>query len=252
MATDVTDPPAQSPAPESRPDAGPPTRSRVSHWLVVLLWPIHRLFMRLYFRVEVVGRDRIPSKGPVILAPTHRSRWDTLMLACATNRTLRFMASHDEFVGLQGWFMRHLGAFAINTKRPTHGAMRHSRELIEAGKLLVIFPEGTIYYYPPDHVHPLKPGTAWLALDCQEHCPSSPLTIVPIRLNYGDRILRFRSRIRVVVQEPIHLGPYLGLPRKEAIAKLTADLQRGMGDVVNESLAEMSVPRDEQAGPGEG
>jgi 1-acyl-sn-glycerol-3-phosphate acyltransferase len=252
MAADVTDPPAPPPAPEAPHEAGPPTRSHVSRWLVVLLWPIHRLFMRLYFRVEVVGRGRIPAKGPVILAPTHRSRWDTLALACATNRTLRFMASHDEFVGVQGWFMRHLGAFAINTRRPTPGAMRHCRELIEAGQLLVIFPEGTLYYYPPDQVHPLKPGTAWLALDCQERCPSSPLTIVPVRLNYGDRILRFRSRIRVVVQEPIRLDAYLGLPRKEAIRTLTADLQRGMGDVVNESLAEMSVPRAATSEPREG
>jgi len=43
---------------------------------------------------------------------------------------------------------------------------------------------------------------------------------------------------------------YLGLPRlylvrphKEAIRSLTADLQRALGDVVDESPAEMSPPR---------
>ena len=48
------------------------------------------------------------------------------------------------------------------------------------------------------------------------------LSIVPVRLNYSDRVLKFGSRVRVVVREPIPLAPYLELPRKEAIARLTA------------------------------
>jgi 1-acyl-sn-glycerol-3-phosphate acyltransferase len=225
-------------------DEAVPVRSHISLWLTVLLRPIHRFLVWLYFRVEVVNPERIPVKGPVLLAPTHRSRWDPVVLYCMPRRFLRFMASHDEFVGLQGWIMRHLGTFPVNTRRPTPGALRHCRELVLAGEALVIFPEGTLFYYPPQNVHPIKPGTAWLALDCQEQMPDAPLPLIPIRIVYSDRYPRFRTHVQLLIQEPILLGPYLELPRRAAIRQLTAELQRGLGDVVNESLAEMSPARN--------
>lgn len=217
--------------------------SHVSRWLTSLLWPIHRLFMRLYFRIEVRNPERIPKTGPVLLVPTHRSRWDPIMLYCASGRHLRYLASHDEFIGAQGWLMRHLGAFAVNTQRPSAATLRHCRDLLLAGEALVIFAEGTIYYYPPQHVHPIKPGSAWLALDCQERMPDVPFAIVPVRIIYSDRYPRFRTHVQMVVQAPIGLVPYLELPRRDAIRRLTAELQMALGDVVNESLAEMSPPR---------
>jgi 1-acyl-sn-glycerol-3-phosphate acyltransferase len=229
-------------------DEAVPVTSHISIWLTVLLRPIHRLLVWSYFRVEVVNAERIPAHGPVLLAPTHRSRWDPVLLYCATRRLLRFMASHDEFVGLQGWFMRHLGTFPVNTRRPTPGALRHCRELILAGEALVIFPEGNLFYYPPHHVHPLKPGTAWLALECQEQIPDAHFPLVPIRIVYSDRYPRFRTHVQILIQEPILLGPYLDVPRRAAIRQLTADLQRGLGDVVNESLAEMCPPREVDQG----
>jgi 1-acyl-sn-glycerol-3-phosphate acyltransferase len=208
-----------------------------------VLRPIHGLLMWFYFRVEVANRERMPIDGPAILAVTHRSRWDSVVIYCATRRVLRFMASHDEFIGLQGWVMRRLGTYPVNTRRPTPGAMRHTCDLIAAGEAVVIFPEGTIFYYTAGHVHPIKPGTAWLALKCQDGSMTTPVPIIPIRIVYGDRYPRFRTRVRIEVREPIHLGAYLELRRKEAIARLTSDLQRALGDVVDESLAEMLPPR---------
>src|SRR3954452_20579562 len=107
-----------------------PSRSHVSAWLVVLLWPVHRLFMTFYFRISSLHRERLPRGGAVILAPTHRSRWDSLVLCWLTRGPLRFLTSRNDFVGIQGWFLRHLGAFPINTARPGAGPMRHCLELL--------------------------------------------------------------------------------------------------------------------------
>jgi 1-acyl-sn-glycerol-3-phosphate acyltransferase len=230
-----------SPTPSPRVNA--PERSHDSWWLVALLWPIWRLFLPLYFRYQIVGRERLPRSGPVIVAPTHRSRWDPILLARITRRRMRFLASRDEFIGLQGWLMRHLGTFAVNTRRPSPASLKHCREILLAGRPLVIFPEGALFYSPPNQAHPIKPGTAWLALNVQDDMPDSTLTIVPVRMIYSDRFPKFRTRAQVVLQEPIRLDAYRDLPRKEAIAKLTADLQRGLGDEVNTSLAERAPDR---------
>ena len=74
----------------------------------------------------------------------------------------------------------------------------------------------------PGEVHPLKPGAAWLALPGRRWAPEPAPLVVPIRLNYGDRRLRFRSRIEVVVGEPIDPGDYRHLPRKDAIRAMTS------------------------------
>lgn len=220
------------------------SRSRISWPLATALRLIHRAFMTVYFGIVLRHPERLPRRGPVILAPTHRSKWDAFVLSYLTGGPLHYLAAYQEFVGVQGWFMRRLGAFPINAETPSPGPIRHAIDLVVAGEPLVVFPEGTIFYYRPDEVHPLKRGTAWMGLAVQDRCPDAPVQIVPIRLNYGDRFLRFRSRIEVVVQEPIAVASYLSYPRKEATRRLTADLQKSLGDTVNTSLEERYSSED--------
>ena len=214
----------------------------MSWWPAALLSPIHAAFMRGYFRVEVAGAGRIPAAGPFILAPTHRSRWDGFLLHRAVHRRhLDFLASHVEVVGLQGRLMRRVGASPINTERPGPAVIRSCNAMIARGEALVIFPEGDLFYYRPGEVHPLRPGVAWLALRFQKAPGAADLPIIPVRLVYGDRRLRFRSRARVEVGEPIPVARFADLPAKEGMAALTAALQEALGDVLNHATSAESL-----------
>jgi 1-acyl-sn-glycerol-3-phosphate acyltransferase len=214
----------------------------MSKWLACIAFPFHAVFMKRYFRIEVMGAENLPATGPFILAPVHRSRWDPFMLYCAVmGRVLFFMTSHEEVVGLQGWLMRRMGAFPIDVQRPSPSVIRCCRELIDLGEALVIFPEGNLFYYAPGEVHPLKPGVAWLALNCQKSSKLADLPIIPVRLVYGDRTLRLGSRARILVGEPISVAAYADLPLKEAIRELTSALQEALGDVVNETTSAESL-----------
>jgi 1-acyl-sn-glycerol-3-phosphate acyltransferase len=215
---------------------------RVSRWLAAILFPLHAVFMRRFFRIEVTGGNAIPSSGPFILAPTHRSRWDAFFLYMAvTNRFLYFMVSHEEFVGLQGWLMRRMGALTITVHSPKPSAIRASREVIARGDVLVIFPEGNLFYYELGEVHPLKPGAAWLALQFQKSCPDIDLPIIPVRLVYGDRLLRAKSRVKVQLGEPISARDYAWLPGKEAASALTTALQAALGEAIRETSSADSL-----------
>jgi 1-acyl-sn-glycerol-3-phosphate acyltransferase len=216
----------------------------ITPWLATVLRPVHTVFIPAYFRIKVLHADRIPATGPIIFTPTHRSRWDPMLIPWISWRLPRSMASHDEFVGVQGWFMRKLGAFPVNTKRPSAGAIRACEAILRKGQLLVIYPEGTIYRLPPDEVHPLKPGTAWVALKVQQEMPELPIPILPVRIRYGRIVPKFRTAVEVEVREPILVSDYLDRPEKDAIRDLTAAIQAGMGDVVNDSPREMDPPRD--------
>ncbi|HJO78364.1 MAG TPA: lysophospholipid acyltransferase family protein, partial [Prochlorococcaceae cyanobacterium Fu_MAG_134] len=108
------------------------------------------IVLRQYFRERIVlGQENLPMKGPVLLAPTHRSRWDALMLPLAagrrvTGRDCRFMVTLDEMKGLQGWFLHRLGCFPVNQSKPSLTSLRYAIDLMADGQQVVVFPEGKI------------------------------------------------------------------------------------------------------------
>ena len=119
-------------------------------WSPLAMRVTQDIALKYFFRKRiVVGEDHLPHKGPLILAPTHRSRWDALMLTMAagrrvTGRDCRFMVTRSEMKGLQGWFLNRLGCFPIDQEKPSLVTLRYSLDLLLAGEQLVVFPEGKI------------------------------------------------------------------------------------------------------------
>lgn len=191
-------------------------KSQVNPLLAAIISPLHKLFMRWYFRLEIEGLEHLPGEGPVVIAPNHSSRWDALVVRYLSRRDMRFMASSDEFGGLQGWLMRALGAFAVDTQHASTEALRHSLELLASGRAVVIFPEGGIHQ--DGQVHPLKPGIGRLAVMAPQSC------VVPVTIAYEPGC---RPRVRVKVSAPLSAGAYLersGGRSKSAASALTLDL----------------------------
>ena len=213
-----------------------PVNSSVSHWLTSILYPLgRRILMPLYFgRLQVTGQDNIPQTGPVILAPTHRSRWDGLTMAYAagkpvTGRDLRFMVSQDEMKGLQGWFIRRLGGFPVNTKHPGISSIRHSVELLRRGEALVMFPEGNIFRL--GEVNPLKPGMARIALQAESNQPGLGLKIVPVSIRYSEPVPQWGSDIDIQIGSALDVAKYCNQSAKKGAQQLTTDLEIALKQV---------------------
>jgi len=139
-----------------------------------------------FARVQVRGREHLPQQGAVLLAPTHRARWDALLLPYAAGRRVagrdcRFMVTVDEMKGVQGWFLHRLGCFAVDQGRPTLASLRFSVELLAAGQQLVVFPEGRIRR--EDSPIRLHQGLARLALLAASQGVDVP--VVPVGIAYG-------------------------------------------------------------------
>jgi 1-acyl-sn-glycerol-3-phosphate acyltransferase len=166
------------------------------------------LALPLWFRsIAIEGLDRLPRRGPVLLAPTHRARWDGLLLPHAagrraTGRDCRFMVTSDEMRGLQGWFLRRLGCFEVNQMRPTLGSLRHAVELLEAGEQLVVFPEGRIRR---DREEPIRLQQGLARLAALSLSRGVPVPVVPVGIAYGRPQPRPCGRAAVCFGEPMRL-----------------------------------------------
>lgn len=213
--------------------AAVPVPSQFTPWLLTIAYPLGRfgLFPAYFGQVEVTGQENLPRSGPVILAPTHRSRWDAVMVPFAaghhiTKRHLRFMVSADEVTGLQGWFIRRMGGFPINTNRPAIASLRHGVELLAQGETLVIFPEGNIFREP--HVQPLKPGLARLAIQAETSHPHLDVNIVPMSIRYSDPLVPWRCKAQVHIGAPLSVIDYCTGHSKQDAKSLTSALQTAM------------------------
>lgn len=219
-----------------------PISSRFSPWLLALAYPLGcRALMPFYFRdIEVAGQDNVPRSGPVILAPTHRSRWDALVIPYvagyyASGRHLRYMVTQDEVVGLQGWLIRRLGGFPINTRQPAIASLRHGMDLLEQGEMLVIFPEGDIFR--SDEVQPLKPGLARLAVQAEMSQPHLGVQVLPISLHYSDPTVPWRCRVKVCIGAPLAVADFCAGASKANAKELTAQLQTDLQHLAQRCLS---------------
>lgn len=156
------------------------------------IWPPVRILAALLWRIEIVGR--IPP-GPAVVAANHESVLDPPLLALGTKQPLRFLAK-EELWGhrASAWLMEALGAVPVARGREGYIAIDRAEELIRAGELVAIFPQGTV-----------KGGTWTRGAARLAIATGAP--IVPVRIvGTGRALSRGRigfPRIRIVVGEPI-------------------------------------------------
>lgn len=219
-----------------------PCASTLSPWLAPLVYKIGEdvLLPNFFKTIRITGQENIPSSGPVVFAPTHRSRWDALLVGLVghqtTGRYLRFMVTADECFGIQGWAIKRLGGFPVDVKRPAIATLRHGVQLLQNQQTLVIFPEGDIFR--EKQVQRLKPGLARLALQAEHSKPNLDVKVLPIYLAYDSPCPSFGSQVEVRIGQPLSVRNYLasGSAKRQAML-LTADLKQSL-----ESLSSIERP----------
>lgn len=206
------------------------SNSVVSPWFSPLAYFLGRRFVLPFFfgQIQVTGQENLPTTGPVILAPTHRSRWDALLVPYAagryvTGRDLQFMVTIDECQGLQGWLVRQMGGFPVDSKHPSINTLRHAVKILQDGEMLVIFPEGGIR---KGKVHPLKPGIARLALNAESSHPDLGVNIVPIGINYSQAYPSRGTDVAIHIGTPLKVSDYATGCLKQDAQRLTTDLAK--------------------------
>jgi len=176
------------------------------------------ILLRFFFSKKKIINNSfsMPKNSSVILAPTHRSRWDGLVLTMAmgrrvTKKDCKFMVTKSEMRGIQGWFLKRLGCFSINQLSPSLSALRYAIDLIEKGEQLVVFPEGKINKYGKKLV--LKEGLYRLAKLAAKKTTS--VFIIPIGIAYSKIPPNFRGEFCLSFGKPIPINDYSNLTIKD-------------------------------------
>lgn len=190
---------------------------------------------RLLWRIRFVGVDRLPRRGPYVLAPSHRSNLDSFFAALVTTRRVRFMAKEEIWKSrLLGRAAEYLGAFPVDRGAADRAALRNAAACLEAGEPLVIFPEGTRRRGPT--IENLYHGAAYLA--ARHGVPIVPVGIAGSEeiLAKGRKLPRL-DRVTLVIGETLEPPRRTGSVRRADVRALTGDLELALQKVFDEAKA---------------
>ncbi|HOP10708.1 MAG TPA: lysophospholipid acyltransferase family protein [Oscillospiraceae bacterium] len=140
------------------------------------------------FRVKVVGVENIPKEGQVVICLNHLSYLDPVLTAFASPRPINYIAKSSLFTKpLLGFLIRKLGALPIDRDKPEVGVFRTIGNLLEKGRAIGIFPEGT----RSKKTYEMQQGKAGVGMIVLR----AGAPVVPILLEYPKRAGMFRSTL---------------------------------------------------------
>jgi len=120
---------------------------------------VRGLVFLLNGRYDVVGRENLPNKPYILVAP-HRTWWEPIFFALViAPRDATFMAKKELFKNpILRYILIHAHAFPVDRAHPGPSVIKTPvKALKKEGKVLIMFPSGTRYS------EDLKGGAALIA-----------------------------------------------------------------------------------------
>lgn len=117
----------------------------MKHFLYTITrWILNIVFFKI-FHLHVEGRENIPVKGAVIVAPNHKSNWDPPLIGVAfSNRVVHYMAKEELFKNpIAAWILTMFGTFPVKRGSGDGSAVMRAVRELRKGYPVGIFPEGT-------------------------------------------------------------------------------------------------------------
>lgn len=204
----------------------------MAYWLLkAVLTPV----LRLLFRVKVEGASHIPREGPVILAANHQSFIDSVFLPLVVRRRVTFIAKSEYFESWKtAWFFRALGMIPMKRQggSASRRALEASAEVLAAGGVLGIYPEGT--RSPDGRLYKGHTGVARLALD-------SGAAVVPAALSGTSEVQPIGVMWpRLFRRVQVEFGPSLRWTESDAGPDSPAGAPRRLTDELMVAIAAIS------------
>ena len=206
-------------------------------------------FVSYLAKIRITGREKLPAQGAFVLAPNHYSEFDPLIVAVAVwrmKRLPRFRATESRVrFPARGSTLRATGMTPVARTSSAAAAkqtMAQSRDLVEHGRGVIVYPEGTLTRDPELWPMRGKSGAVRLAL-------AGDIPLIPMaqwgthkimgRYQKGLSLWPPRKPVQIIVGDPVDLSDLreratepaaLNEATRRLMAAITALLEQARGE----------------------
>lgn len=198
------------------------------YWFCYSLW---KLCFVCFFSYRVVGKEKLVTDGPVLIASNHESYLDPPLVGIGYDKPVYYLARKTLFRGLGAWLYPRLNAVPVDQERPDMTSLKTIIKLLRQGNQVVVFPEGSRTL--DGKLQPAEAGTGLIVA-------KSKAVVQPVRI-FGARkaLPRGSGKIRfvpitLVVGDPIEFTP------EELKAKGREEYQK-ISDKIMAEIAKLEV-----------
>ncbi|MBO5008519.1 MAG: 1-acyl-sn-glycerol-3-phosphate acyltransferase [Clostridia bacterium] len=164
-----------------------------------LISSIVKWYITKVFTIKVTSAENMPQEGGCILCSNHISNFDPVVLGCAMERPVRFIAKQELFkIPVVGWYLKSINIIPVKRGSGDIGAVKASLRALKDGEVLGIFPTGTREKKHPD-AQP-KPGVALIAA-------KADVPVIPVHI---DASYKPFSKVSITVGKPVDMSGYTG------------------------------------------
>ncbi len=155
-----------------------------------------RPFYKLFFRVEVIGRENEPEEGALLVCANHVSNHDIIFLATSLKRQIYFFAKRELFKFKPfGALLRAFGTISVNRGTVDLKAIHEVIDVLSDGGTIGIFPQGTRTHeeHKPEQA---KSGVGLMAYRAKAG-------ILPVYIKTKAHRVRLFRKVTVIIGKPI-------------------------------------------------
>lgn len=165
---------------------------------------VNALYCILWQKLEAEPAP-LPDTGPAILIANHTCAIDHALLQATTNRALGFLvAKHYYDHPVFGTGCKIVGCIPVRRDGRDLGATRDAMRALEAGRVVPIFPEGTITAAKGRKFKPGKAGVAFIAMKARVPVIPAFLYNTPASHDFWECFWS-TSQSRILFGEPVNL-----------------------------------------------
>lgn len=162
------------------------------------------VFAKLFYRIQVIGKENEPKEGNCIVIANHSSLFDPLAVAVALKRDVYFMAKSDlEKHGIFRWLFKVCHVITVRRGESDMAALRKSFEILNDGNIMGVFPQGTRIECEAPDVETAQAGIGLMGM--RTKAPMLPVSICYGKKNKKPTLFR---KVKVVIGKPIHFEEY--------------------------------------------
>jgi 1-acyl-sn-glycerol-3-phosphate acyltransferase len=207
------------------------SRTTEPNWVYEMVRIVTSMYGWIFFRTRGIDAEKVPARGPVILAPNHFSFMDHFFLGASIRRKVCFMAKSQLFKPPMEWIYSPGGVFPVRRGYADEEAFITANAILARGGCIAMYGEGG-RSRTGKLSETVRPGIGRLALE-------SGAVIVPLAIHGSSRVrnwkrLRF-PKVTVLYGDPI---------RWEKVTEPTREQQQQVANAIFAEVRELYAHLD--------